>query len=198
MRRRRRPARPALCALAALLLGGCGVPETDVIAAGSPAAAQIRPYPTTGMVLFFRSDDGRLMPVVRFLDEAVDTSEPPGVSTPRTVSELFVGPLENEREAGLTDGLPDFPFEGIARAVPSRQGGVEVTLPIALGDLDDLAVRQVVCTVAFTEDAEGRTPVRLRGTDTALAPDVCELGAGLGGLATPTTAPDVSSPPEGS
>ncbi|GAB2876448.1 hypothetical protein [Streptomyces mayteni] len=182
-----RPRRPALVALAvlpALLLGGCGVPETDVVAAGAPATAEVYPYPPTGMVLFLRSPEGRLMPVIRFVDEAPDVPGPgdsPGVSTPQTVAELFVGPLANERAAGLTDGLPEFPFEGIARVAPYRDDGVEVTLPIDLGDLDDLGVRQVVCTIAFTEDAEGQTPVRLRGIDTALPPAVCDADVDGGG-----------------
>ncbi|TDC76592.1 hypothetical protein [Streptomyces hainanensis] len=195
MRRRPRPRPPALVALSALaapVLGGCGVPETDVIAAGAPATVEVYPYPPTGIVLFFRSPEGRLMPVIRFADEAPDVPGPgdsPGVSTQQTVAELFVGPLENEREAGLVDGLPEFPFEGIARTAPYRDGGVEVTLPIDLRDLDDLGVRQVVCTIAFTEDAEGRTPVRLRGIDTALPPAVCDVDADAGGLPVPTDGP---------
>ncbi|MBW1601079.1 hypothetical protein JJV70_02965 [Streptomyces sp. JJ66] len=189
MRRPRVAVLPALPALPALLLGGCAVPETDVIEAGGPAAVEVYPYPTTGMVLFFRSSEGRLMPVVRFEEDAPDVpteADTPGVSTPETLATLFAGPLPGEREAGLTGGLPDFPSEGVARSVTHPRGGVEVTLPIALAELDDLAVRQVVCTVAFTEDAEARTRVRLRGTDTALPSAGCGVTVDLGG--TPTSA----------
>ncbi|MBW1598527.1 hypothetical protein [Streptomyces sp. JJ38] len=205
--RRRRTSLPALSALAALLLGGCGVPETGVIEAGAPAEVEVYPYPPNGMVLFLRSLDGRLMPVIRFVDEALgapDSAEPslvdtpgPGVSTPQTLAELFAGPRPGERRAGLTDGLPEFPYEGVARSVSHPGGGVEVMLPVALAELDDLGVRQVVCTVAFTEDAEGRTEVRLRGTDVALPPAVCDAGVDLRGVPTPTATPTASSPPAG-
>ncbi|UYQ61932.1 hypothetical protein [Streptomyces peucetius] len=189
-----------LAGLAALLLGGCGVPETDVIAAGGPATVQVFPVSSNGLVLFFRSPDGELMPVIRFLDsgfESPESPESPGASTPETVTALFAGPVENERTAGLTDGLPELPRGGLVRVVPDPQGGVEVTLPIVLGDLDHLAVRQLVCTVAFTEDTEGRTPVRLRGTDTVLEQAVCDADIDLGRLPRPTTVPAASSPAGG-
>ncbi|WP_190232750.1 hypothetical protein [Streptomyces avicenniae] len=181
--RPRRPALVTLAAVAAPLLGGCGVPGTGVIGAGAPATAAVYPYPPTGMVLFLRSADGQAMPVVRFAEDAPDVPGPgdsPGVSTQQTVAELFAGPLEEERAAGLTDGLPDFPFEGIPLVERHPSGGVEVRLPIDLGDLDALGRRQVVCTIAFTEDAEGRTRVWLRGIETAFGPVVCDLAAGGG------------------
>lgn len=193
----RRRSAAVLAGLATLLLGGCGVPETDVIEAGGPATVQVFPESSTGLVLFFRSPDGELMPVIRFLEGEFEAPDSPGAGTHTTVAALFAGPLPNERRAGLTDGLPELPGRNAVRAVPHPEGGVEVTLPIALGDLDDLAVRQLVCTIAFTEDDEGLTPVRLRGTDTALEPAVCDADVDLGRLPRPTTAPAASSPPGG-
>ncbi|GGW27099.1 hypothetical protein [Streptomyces xantholiticus] len=190
----RRRSAAVLAGLATLLLGGCGVPETDVIEAGGPATVQVFPEASSGLVLFLRSPDGELMPVIRFLEGELEEPDSPGAGTPTTVAALFAGPLPNERRAGLTDGLPELPGRTAVRAVPYREGGVEVTLPIAVGDLDDLAVRQLVCTIAFTEDDEGLTPVRLRGTDTALEPAVCDEDIDLGRLPRPTTAPAASSP----
>jgi hypothetical protein len=187
-----------LAAVAALSLGGCGVPETDVIEAGGPAAIKV-PRSSGALFLFFRSPDGRLMPMLRYLDMADFPPETPGVPTSRAVAELLAGPRASERKTGLVDGLPDLPFEGVARAEPHPEGGVEVTLPIPVGELDGLAVRQLVCTAAFAEDANGRTPVRLRGTDTALEPAVCDEDVDFGGLpsrtTSPATAPLASSPP---
>ncbi|GAA2505855.1 hypothetical protein [Streptomyces gobitricini] len=185
----------ALSAPAALLLAGCGIPETDVVAAGGPATVQIVPYPSTSLFLFFRSPDGRLMPVTRFLDDAPETPDSPGVGTARTVSELFAGPLENERRVGLTDGLPDLP-ETPVRAAPHPDGGVEVMVPIDLNALDDLAIRQLVCTIAFTEDDGGRTPVRLRGADTALEPTFCDAHIGHDRLPRPAAVRGTGGPPE--
>ncbi|GAA4688033.1 hypothetical protein GCM10023347_49650 [Streptomyces chumphonensis] len=198
-RRGRRAAPLAACAaLTALLLGGCGIAETEVVGAGDPAAFPVVPHPSTGL-LFFRTTDGRVTPVIRFLDEAFeeapdmsgvpDVPEVPGVTrTSRTVAALFAGPRGPEREIGLTDGLPDLP-ETPVRTEPLPDGGVEVLLPIALAGLDDLAVRQIVCTAAFAEDEEGRAAVRLRGADTVLPPAACEVDGEPAGAPTPTSGP---------
>ncbi|WP_340560797.1 hypothetical protein [Streptomyces sp. GSL17-111] len=191
----------AFAALTALLLGGCGIAETEVVGAGDPATFPVVPHPSTGL-LFFRTPEGRVMPVIRFLDEvfedtagAADGQEVPGVPgvtrTSRTVVALFAGPRGPEREVGLTDGLPDLP-ETPVRTAPLSEGGVEVLVPIALAGLDDLAVRQIVCTAAFAEDEEGRATVRLRGADTVLAPAVCDVDGERAAAPTPTTGPDAS------
>ncbi|WP_175407847.1 hypothetical protein [Streptomyces sp. TRM64462] len=172
----RRVRTAVVAAVAALSLGGCGIPETDVVAAGDPATVKVVPHPNTGLLLFLRSPSGELTPVVRYQDTGAGDFEESGVSTAASwmVAALFAGPQPHEAEAGLTDGLPDMPFEGVTRVMPRPGGGVEATLPIALAGLDDLALRQLVCTIAFAEDASGRVPVRLRGTDTARAPAVCD------------------------
>ncbi|OII60448.1 MULTISPECIES: hypothetical protein [unclassified Streptomyces] len=195
----RRVAGALLAGCAALGLGGCDVPETDVIDAGGPATVKVVPRPSTGLFVFLRSPSGGLAPSVRYQDAATDLSDASGVSTAASwmVATLFAGPLPHEQEAGLTDGLPELPFEGVTRTEPLPDGGVEVTLPIALGDLDDLAVRQLVCTVAFAEDTEGSTPVRLRGTDRALARTVCGADLDLGALPGQPVPPTAGSAPPG-
>ncbi|WP_455354007.1 hypothetical protein [Streptomyces sp. SYSU K217416] len=184
---RRRPAAASSAFLAGLLLTGCGIQDTDVIEAGGPATIQVFPHSPSGMVLFFRSPSGELMPVIRFLEGEAESPESPGASTPKTVAALFGGPVGNERKAGLTAGLPPLPEGGRIDEAPHPQGGVEVTLPIALADLDDTAVRQLVCTIAFTHDAEGTTGVGLRGTDGTLGHTNCDADADMGRLPRPTT-----------
>lgn len=185
----RRRSGMSLALLATLLLGGCGLQETDVIEAGGPATIQVYPQVATGLMLFFRSPDGELMPVIRLLEGEMTAPDSPGVETDKTVVALFTGPTEDERAAGLTDGLPELPRDALVRVVPHPRGGVEVRLPIALGDLDDLAVRQLVCTIAFTEEADGRGAVHLRGTDSALESTNCDADVDLGRLPRPTAVP---------
>ena len=63
-RRRRRVSAFAVAA-AVPLLGGCGIQETDVIEAGGPASVQAFFDREYEMLLFFRSPDGGLSPVIR-------------------------------------------------------------------------------------------------------------------------------------
>ncbi|MFF3326803.1 hypothetical protein [Streptomyces sp. NPDC002889] len=185
---RRLPAAVAALA-AALALAGCGIQETDVIEAGGPATVQVVPHSPTGMVLFFRSPDGEPMPVVRYLEGEFADNRNPGTSTPETVAALFDGPIGNERKAGLTTGLPLLPLGRQVRVESGAEGGVVVRLPIALDSLDDTAVRQLICTIAFTEDAEGRSGVVLRGTDVTLGHANCDVDIDLGRLPRPTSVP---------
>ncbi|WP_351237599.1 hypothetical protein [Streptomyces sp. NPDC002133] len=182
----------ALTALASAALSGCGIQESDVIEAGGPATIQVFPNSQVGLVLFFRTSQKELTPVIRYPE-----GEGPGNSgisgagtavpanrekrTAAAITGLFRGPQGKERTAGLTDGLPAMgPGGPDVRSMPPGQGGVEVTLPIALGGLDDLAIRQLVCTIAFSRDSEGLTPVHLRGTDGALERAGCDADVDLG------------------
>ncbi|MFF3684504.1 hypothetical protein [Streptomyces sp. NPDC002187] len=174
---------------AAPVLTGCGIQETDVVQAGGPATIQVFPQSSTGMVLFFRSPDGELLPVIRSLEGEFEDPQSPGASTGETLSVLFAGPAERDRAAGLTTGLPELPPGATLRAAPSDRSGVEVTLPIALGRLDDTALRQLVCTTAFSEDPEGLTPVHLRGTDGPLEQANCDADIDLGVQPRPTARP---------
>ncbi|MFD7441956.1 hypothetical protein [Streptomyces sp. NPDC059909] len=204
--RRPRAAAAALSALAAAALTGCGIQETDVIEAGGPATIQVFPNSGGGLVLFFRTPQKELTPVIRYLegenpaspgnpDAGSEDAENPGNRTAEAVTALFRGPQGKERAAGLTDGLPAMgPQAPVVRVMPPEQGGVEVTLPIALGGLDDLGMRQLVCTIAFSQDAEGLTPVHLRGTDGALEQANCDadIDLGLQPRPSPTTLPSRS------
>ncbi|MFD3482764.1 hypothetical protein [Streptomyces sp. NPDC058665] len=186
--------------LLALQLTGCDIQSTDAIDAGGPATIQVFPSREDRTLLFFRSE-GALMPVARPgayvppQDPADLSDQPtadPATAGTKALVALFGGLLPNEREVGLTDGLPDLPDQ------PGDGGGdgggdgesprVELTkddrtlaiLPLALSGLDDTAVRQVICTVAFARDAEGSRPVLLRGTDGTMEPANCDADIDLG------------------
>ncbi|MGW1884778.1 hypothetical protein [Streptomyces sp. NPDC001970] len=182
----------ALTALASAALSGCGIQESDVIEAGGPATIQVFPNSQNGLVLFFRTSQKELTPVIRYREgdgpgnlgtPDAGTAVPANREkrTAEAIIGLFRGPQGKERTAGLTGGLPAMgPGSPAVRSMPPGQGGVEVTLPIALGGLDDLAIRQLVCTIAFSRDAEGLTPVHLRGTDGALERAGCDADVDLG------------------
>ncbi|MFE4054200.1 hypothetical protein [Streptomyces sp. YIM B13518] len=56
-------------------------------------------------------------------------------------------------------------------------GGEEVTadLPIALDGLGRTALHQLICTIAYSHDANGRATVRLTGKDGVSASRTCDL-----------------------
>lgn len=135
MRRARKRRRAAAAALAAAvpLLGGCGIPETDVIEAGGPASFQAFLNRDYDMLLFFRSPDGGLSPVIRTTGpssvfgngyvesgSAGDTAGP--VPTEKVVSALLSGPREEDRAVGLDTALPP-PAAAPSRSRPSRAAG---------------------------------------------------------------------------
>ncbi|WP_381802115.1 hypothetical protein [Streptomyces niveus] len=202
--------------LAALLLTGCEIRSTDAIDAGDPATIQVFPGGGGDRTLLFFRAEGALMPVARPV--AYEAPMDPGAAEPPTTDPstsgkalimLFAGPLSDERAAGLTDGLPDVP--GLPDLADSEggeggQGGefgmsgfeverteeglTSVRLPVALSRLDDMAIRQVICTVAYVHDDEGRGTVRLRGTDGALAAANCDADIDMSDLPRPRPAPD--------
>ncbi|WP_329031866.1 hypothetical protein OIE71_02770 [Streptomyces sp. NBC_01725] len=206
---------PGAALLAALLLTGCEIRSTDAIDAGGSATIQVFPGGGGGRTLLFLRSEGALMPVARPApyESSVDpgAAEPPTAdpsTTGRALAALFAGPLPDERAAGLTDGLPDLP--GLPNPLDDQwdggsgesgfevevreDGPTSVTLPVALGRLDDMAIRQVVCTVAYARDDEGRGAVRLRGTDGALETTACDADIDTGSLPRPRTAPDPDTP----
>ncbi|MFI6080848.1 hypothetical protein ACIBBB_07705 [Streptomyces sp. NPDC051217] len=205
------PFLPGTVLLAALLLTGCGIRSTDAIDAGDPATIQVFPSREDRTLLFFRSG-GALMPVARPgayeppPDPANPSDQPatdPRTAGTKTLVALFAGPLPAERAVGLTDGLPDLPDlpdlpggdRGEAPRVElTKDARTLATLPFALSSLDDTAVRQVVCTVAFARDAEGREPVLLRGTDGTLESANCDADIDLGVEPRPAFRPDADIP----
>ena len=160
MRRARRRRRAAAVAVAAAvpLLGGCGIQETDVIEAGGPAGFQAFLDRESDMLLFFRSPDGGLSPVIRTIGpsagfgdgytESGSVDQNPGdtagpVPTEKVVLALLGGPREEDRAAGLGTSLPAARPGGTVEVEPSSGGRVTTRLPLALKGLDSTALRQL-------------------------------------------------------
>ncbi|MEO3973529.1 hypothetical protein [Streptomyces sp. CAU 1734] len=172
------------------LLTGCGISDTDPVEAGDPVLIQAT-SPAEGRVfLFFRSADGALVPVSR-PRSAKDAPSREGVPSAHLIWALFEGPSADERAAGLTGGLPD-PASGGGFIVTGGDGALTIGLPVALADLDDLAIRQVVCTAAHSAGPDGLRRIRLSGTDGSTEPSRCDAGV-TGGR--PAPRPAVSGHP---
>ncbi|MER6346488.1 hypothetical protein ACWC10_16305 [Streptomyces sp. NPDC001595] len=192
MRRARTCRRTGAVAVASglLLLGGCGIQETDVIEAGGPASVQAFVDHDFDMLLFFRTSDGGISPVIRSTTSTIEYGPEGGmvagqdpadgaavpVPTEKVILALLGGPDEQDRAAGLGTSLPSARSADTPR-VEVSSGGDRVTtdLPIPLDGLDRTALRQLVCTIAYSHDADGRATVRLTGTDGASASGTCGL-----------------------
>ncbi|MFI6107643.1 hypothetical protein [Streptomyces sp. NPDC051310] len=168
--------------VAALLLAGCGVQETDVIEAGGPASVQAFVSPGYDALLFFRLPHGELAPVIRSFRPAdafgneyrqADGAAPPA-SAEKVISALLSGPGKADRAAGLGTALPRVVAGGV-RVRLAGDGKVEVDLPLPLGGLDATAVRQLICTAAYTKDRDGRATVLVTGRDGVTATGTCGL-----------------------
>ncbi|KPI00756.1 Lipoprotein LpqB, GerMN domain-containing protein [Actinobacteria bacterium OV450] len=162
--------RTAAAAAAALLLGGpllagCGIKPTGVIESGA-AAKVIIPGPGTLGTVYFVMPDGRLAPVPE--------QDQPAKSPVSVLMRLLIGPLDEEKAAGLETRVPapadrKPPF-GLSAGVSGDV--LEVRLPFAVAGLSDTARRQLVCTAASTNP---KYTVVLRGPDTSVGPARCEL-----------------------
>ncbi|WP_051827618.1 hypothetical protein [Streptomyces bicolor] len=195
-RTRRRAAAVAAVAVAVPLLGGCGIQETDVIEAGGPASVDAFFNRDSEMLLFFRSPDGGLSPVIRttgsstvFGDgyaESGSAAQNPGdtdgpVPTEKVVVALLAGPRKEDRAAGLTTSLPAARPGGTVEVELLPGGRVTTRLPLALEGLDSTAVRQLTCTIAYSQDADGQVVVELTGQDGASTSGTCGLAPGTTG-----------------
>ncbi|MGW1273824.1 hypothetical protein [Streptomyces sp. NPDC002491] len=186
---RRAAAVAVAVACAAPMLGGCGIPETDVIEAGGPATVQAFLTPSTDVLLFFRSPDGMVRPVIRTVRIStvpVGSGAAHGSSagqaaplvTERVVMMLLAGPQEEDRAAGLDTALPAA-LPGVPiRIGPAKDGTATARVPLALDGLDDTALRQLTCTIAYGLDVDGRTVVELTGRDGASTSGTCGLAPG--------------------
>lgn len=190
-RRRAAPVAVALAFAAAVpLLGGCGIQETDVIEAGGPASFQAFLDRDYDMLLFFRSPDGGLSAVIRTTEPPAefgagyaesgsgernpgDTAGP--VPTEKVVMALLAGPREEDRAAGLSTSLPAARPGGTAEVEPAPGGRVTARLPLDLKGLDNTALRQLTCTIAYSQDADGQVVVELTGQDGASRSGTCGL-----------------------
>ncbi|MET9730609.1 hypothetical protein ABZZ79_08095 [Streptomyces sp. NPDC006458] len=191
--RRARTRRGAVAVVTAVLpLGGCGIQGTDVIEAGAPASVQAFVDRDSDMLLFFRAPDGGLNPVIRTTGSTVafgpegglqsgagsqdsdGTADGP-VPTEKVIFALLRGPGEEDRAAGLGTSLPASAPEGTIRIGVSHDGTVTVGLPIAVRGLDGTALRQLICTIAYSEDVGSRGTVRLDGLDGVSRSGTCGL-----------------------
>ncbi|MET9964474.1 hypothetical protein ABZZ80_00745 [Streptomyces sp. NPDC006356] len=194
--RRRAAAFVAVPAVVALF-GGCGIQETDVIEAGGPASFQAFLDRDYDMLLFFRSPDGGLSTVIRttgpsagFGDGSSESgfggqysADPAGpVPTEKVVSALLAGPRKEDRAAGLTTALPTLGRGGTVKVEPASNARVTTHLPLALKALDDTALRQLTCTIAYSQDADGQIVVELRGQDGTSRSGTCQLAPGSSSL----------------
>ncbi|NWF27455.1 hypothetical protein HW130_14480 [Streptomyces sp. PKU-EA00015] len=170
--------RAALAGLAAAVsLTACGIQESDVIEAGGPATVDVLPAREVRMLLFFYSPEGTLMPVSRYTGEALGDSavERTRVSTAKTVAALLDGPNAEEDGYGLRSAVA---LPALAPKVEPGRGTVAVTMAAPVRGLTGPARRQLVCTIAYAEDADGQTEVTLRGVDGTLDPARCDAGSG--------------------
>jgi hypothetical protein len=173
----------------ALLLAGCGIQDTEVIGAGSPATVEA--FGGRDRLLFFRSPDGGLNPVMLLNDSSVSlgtdrvepgtegntysSGEDRPVPTDKLVMALLAGPREEDRAAGLTTSLPRPRRDGIAKVEVAAGGAVTARVPVDLGGLDRTALGQLICTIAYSQDSTGRSTVRLVGLDGVVRQDTCGL-----------------------
>ncbi|MCL7424830.1 hypothetical protein [Streptomyces sp. YS415] len=186
--RRRRRAAAAVLAAALPLLGACGIQETDVIEAGGPASFDAFLDRDDDMLLFFRSADGGLRPVIRtttptgqFGDEYIEAGSGVRevhntvglVPVEKVVAALLNGPRKEDRAAGLGTALPRADGTAEIDALPGNR--VRARLPLALSSLDRTALAQLTCTIAHHWDGEGRTVVELTGQDGATSSETCGL-----------------------
>ncbi|MFI9585321.1 hypothetical protein ACIHCQ_26490 [Streptomyces sp. NPDC052236] len=162
----------AVLASGVLLLTGCGIQSTDVVAAGEPATIT-----TVGgrdrTLLYFVSPAGDLMPVVR---------SPGTGSVGKTYALLFSGPDETDSAAGLTTELPAGGSWGKAGGgggvkVGELTNSVEFTVGMAVGGLSATARDQLLCTLAYAVVAEGDAEVTVTGSDGSFGPGRCPLAA---------------------
>lgn len=178
------------------LAGGCGIRDSDVIEAGGPATVEAFLNRDADMLLFFRSPDGGLSPVVRevrpsagFGDEYIEPGtvarDPFGPAGPapteKVVLALLSGPGEADRAAGLTTALPALREKEAVQVEVGSDGGITARLPLAVQDLDATAVRQLTCTIAYNQAKDGRGVVTLRGQDGAQRTGSCGLAPGASG-----------------
>ncbi|MGW6908029.1 hypothetical protein [Streptomyces sp. NPDC054940] len=170
------------------LFAGCGIQETDVIEAGGPASFQAFFDRDYEMLLFFRSPDGQLTPVIRSAEHPAefddgytesglgdrDTDDTAGpVPTEKVVLALLGGPQQKDRAAGLTTALPTARPGGTVKVERASDDKVTTRLPLALEGLDSTALRQLTCTIAYSQEADGQVVVHLTGQDGASRSGTC-------------------------
>lgn len=172
-------ARRALGALLpVLLLAGCGIRATDVVAAGEPARVEVAPAGQLGTLLYFvsSSTSTRLLPVIRQTDpqdaKGDALGRPPLVGAPAALALLFRGPTGQERAAGLRSELPALRVEA---GVELSARGVLVTLDAPVTGFSEAARQQLICTAARARTADRTEAVTVTGTDGTIGPAHCSV-----------------------
>ncbi|OKK22528.1 hypothetical protein AMK16_05300 [Streptomyces sp. CB00455] len=169
MRRVRKAAAVGAALLGPLLLAGCGIKPTGVIESGAPATVVIGPPDRAGVV-YFVTPDGKLVP-------SPQVDSPPSSPT-GTLLRLLSGPGPQERAAGLGTQLPALEGRdaGSLGMTVLTGGYVEARVPIEIGNLSQLARRQLACTVLSLAPSESTAEdVMLRGPDAALLGERCDI-----------------------
>ncbi|WP_405997751.1 hypothetical protein [Streptomyces sp. NBC_00829] len=171
MKPRRRSGACSAAAALGLLLTGCGIPGTDVVEAGEPAAVTV-PGRSDSTLLFFVSPSGELTPVLHQF-------RPDGAG--QALLALRLGPDEADRAAGLTTQLPPFEFSQLGRTgdvqVKAAKGRVDVVVDMAVNGLSETARNQVLCTLAHAEPKGESYEVKVTGSDGVIGPGRCPLDA---------------------
>ncbi|MDX3342643.1 hypothetical protein V5N34_15715 [Streptomyces baarnensis] len=180
---------------AALLLGGCGIQQTDVIVAGGPVTIEYFRRASDEALVFFRLPDGRLAPVPRSIGTRREDNAPhaPAEEAVRT---LLAGPGEEDEAVGLGTALPP-PAPGAAvRILLPAPGDVRARLPLVLSELDDTGLRQLICTISYA--TRSRATVRMTGEDGTSASGTCPSDLRPGVLPTRPASEASTAPPPGS
>ncbi|WP_299535793.1 hypothetical protein [uncultured Streptomyces sp.] len=172
-----------LLALAHGPLTGCGIQETEVVAAGRPAVGDLLPPRETRLLLFFYAPDGELLPVPRVLDvpwhggntPSNGEEEEEALSPLAAVTAQLTGPNKDERRSGLRNA-PSLPGRASAAdRVVTGGSTVEVELDTDVRPLTARARDQLVCTAAYAAHPQGAEPVSLVGRDGRLPPADCSV-----------------------
>lgn len=168
---RLRTAAAAVAALAGplLLLSGCGIKPTGVVESGAAANVVVNSPDRAGVVYFVTPDD-KLVP-----SPQVDAAPASPVGT---VLRLLQGPGPQERAAGLGTRLPGWEkAPGAVSVAFSSPESVEVRVPFQVQDLPELAMRQLVCTVASVAGSEtGDVRVTVTGPGSTFFGSRCDIG----------------------
>jgi hypothetical protein len=127
--------------VAAAMLAGCGITDTDVRPAGLPVEGGLTASSSRLLRVYFLTSQGT-WPVSR--------PALAGDRLPQAMKALLAGPTAGERARGLITRLPS-----TSRPIQARtsKGRVELRLPWLVRDLQHAAVSQLVCTAAAASDS---------------------------------------------
>ncbi|MFD7746358.1 hypothetical protein ACFV2V_00100 [Streptomyces sp. NPDC059698] len=173
----------ALLVLAHGPLTGCGIQETEVVEAGSPAFGDLLPPRETRLLLFFHAPDGDLLPVPRVVDvpwhsggsPSDGEEEDPALSPRAAVTAQLAGPNKEERRAGLRNASSLPRAASAVGRVVTRGPTVEVGLNTDVRALTAPARAQLLCTAAYAAHPQGAPSVTLVGRDGRLPPADCPV-----------------------